>query len=90
MDMGEPLDVNNELMTVGISNCKLSGCLDKGKRVLLIPRLSCRTSFVWAGWRIYWELHLQPDDIHLPDRLSIEVDRNIGFFQFPRSSYFNG
>jgi MFS superfamily sulfate permease-like transporter len=23
MDMGEALDVNNELMTVGISNCKL-------------------------------------------------------------------
>ena len=25
MDMGEALDVNNELMTVGISNCKCSG-----------------------------------------------------------------
>ena len=24
MDMGEALDVNNELMTVGISNCKYS------------------------------------------------------------------
>ena len=27
MDMGEALDVNNELMTVGISNCKHIGLL---------------------------------------------------------------
>ena len=39
MDMGEALDVNNELMTVGISNCKRVGLSSVSRNCMIINLL---------------------------------------------------
>lgn len=39
-------------------------------------------SGVWAHGRVHGELHLLPDNIYLPDRMSVTVGRGAGDVDF--------
>jgi hypothetical protein len=63
MDMGEALDVNKELITVGLSNCKLDLSMLWNKIIIVMPanlqhhfESSCRStirSIFWNDWFLY-------------------------------------
>lgn len=81
MDMGEALNTNAELMTVGISNGEFSLrqpnspalvlCYKLTYSLLLPARAGC--SRVWADSWLYWIVHLFSDYIYLSYRDKLEM-----------------
>ena len=70
MDMGQALDTNNELMTVGISNCEYScrwcnmPTLDHNQNCLMtLSLLLC--SYIWLSWGVHGILYLLANNFHL-------------------------
>eukprot|EP00980_Cylindrotheca_fusiformis_P030448 scaffold24824_cov147-Cylindrotheca_fusiformis.AAC.2 len=70
IDMGEALDTNKELATVGICNCKFGKTVTIN-RALISLAPSCNlcdiSSHIWVDFWIYWELHLFANNLHLSD-----------------------
>lgn len=82
IDMGEALDTNRELATVGLCNCEYT-ILNIVSRIPVVSlfnllfSLSPKCSYEWTDIRIHWILYILSNHLHLSYWCPLEIDRSI-------------